>query len=49
VWLAAGIDEVLCSLMVLLFAKSFKFGFCFANWIIGSEISFEFLGEQLEI
>ena len=35
--------------MVLLHAKSFKFGFCFADGIVGSKIGFEFLDEQLEI
>jgi len=42
-------DEVLHSLMILLHVKSFKFGFCFTDWIIGSEVGFEFLDEQLEI
>ena len=30
-------------------AKSFKFCFCFDDWIIGSEVGFKFLSEQLEI
>jgi len=29
--------------------KSFKFSFCFTNWIVGSEVGFEFLKEKIEI
>ena len=28
--------------------KSFKFGFCFANWIVGSEVGFKFRNERLK-
>jgi len=30
-------------------AKSFKFSFCFTDWIISSEVGFEFLKEKIEI
>jgi len=29
--------------------KSSNFSFCFANWIVGSEVGFEFLKEKIEI
>jgi len=35
--------------MILLHVKSFEFSFCFADWIISSEVGFEFLDEQVEI
>jgi len=30
-------------------AKSFEFSFCFIDWIVGSEVGFEFLKEKIEI
>ena len=35
--------------MIFKHVKSFEFGFCFADWIIGSEINFEFLDEKVEV
>src|SRR5882724_10419139 len=48
-WLLLEFDKVLCSLVAFVHAKSFNFGFCFADWIIGSEVGFEFLDEKIEI
>ena len=42
-------NEVLCSLMILLHAKSLKFGFCFADGIVGPEIGLQLLNEESEI
>jgi len=30
-------------------ANSLEFGFCFTDWIIGSEVGFKFLKEKIEI
>ena len=35
--------------MTIVHAKCFKFGFCFADRIVGSKIGFEFLDEESKI
>ena len=35
--------------MAIVHAKSFEFGFCFADWIVGSEVGSKFLGKQSEV
>jgi len=40
--LAAEFNKILHGLMTFMHVKSFEFCFCFADWIVGSEICFEF-------
>ena len=43
------LDKIFSSLVVLLHVESFKLGFSFSYWVIGTEVRFEFLDEKSEV
>ena len=43
------LDKIFSSLVALLHMESFKLGFGFSYWVVGTEVQFEFLDEKSKV